>query len=45
MRKFYEVHSASGVETRRTDKNVAEADVSIFRFLGKKAWVVEVVES
>jgi hypothetical protein len=42
VKKYYEVHSESGVETRRTDRNVAEADVSILRWLGKKAHIVEV---
>jgi len=39
---FYEVWSASGLETRRTHKDVAQADVSILRWLGKPAWIKEV---
>ncbi len=30
------------VETSRTDRKTAESDVEILKFLGKKAWIVEV---
>lgn len=38
----YQVVSDEGIETTRTHRDVAEADVSILRWLGKKAWIVEV---
>lgn len=30
------------LETRRSDRKAAENDVEILKFLGKKAWIVEV---
>lgn len=36
MTKFYEVSSEEGPETRRTDKQVAEQDAYILRWLGKR---------
>jgi hypothetical protein len=38
----YQVVSEAGIETTRTDRSTAEADVSILRWLGKKATIVEV---
>lgn len=29
------------LETRRTDREAAEEDASIFKTLGRKAWIVE----
>jgi hypothetical protein len=40
--RIFEVVSEQGVETRRTARDVAENDVQILRFLGKKATVEEV---
>jgi hypothetical protein len=40
--RVFEVVSEQGVETRRTAREVAESDVQILRFLGKKAAVNEV---
>ncbi len=42
MKKFYRVVSDDGIETQRTDASVAHSDVSIFRWLGKKAWIEEI---
>lgn len=30
------------LETRRTERKAAEEDVEILKFLGKRAWIVEV---
>lgn len=42
MKRFYEVWSDAGLETRRTDQGVAHGDISIFWWLGKKTWMLEV---
>jgi hypothetical protein len=42
--RVFQVVSEQGVETRRTAREVADNDVQILRFLGKKATVEEVVE-
>jgi hypothetical protein len=40
---IYECWSEEGkLETRRTDKEVAQFDASILHWLGKKTWVEEV---
>lgn len=40
--RYFQVVSEEGVETRRTVREVAEYDVQILRFLGKKSTVEEV---
>lgn len=45
MTRFYEVVSDDGIETRRTDKSVAENDAYILRWLGKRATVQEVADA
>lgn len=42
--KFFEVHSEQGIETSRTDKQVAENDAYILRWLGKRGVRTEEVE-
>lgn len=37
--EMFEVWSDDGLETRRSSRDVAEDDIRIFRWLGKKAWL------
>lgn len=43
-RTIWEVVSGAGVETRRTDREVAENDARILRWLGKHGVRVEEVQ-